>query len=88
MRTTMTICLVGLILVVFTAVADGANDMCAIEAAVIHHMQPSGVSKSNPPRISRVAIEGEYSVAVWTLGEAGGVAVLTDRSGAWKDCEG
>ena len=84
MRTIVPISLVGLIAMGFSAAASGASDMCAIEAAVVHYMQPGGVIKSGPPHVNRVAIEDNYSVALWTLGPAGGVAVLTDKSGTWK----
>lgn len=57
------------------------RNMCEIEKAVIHHMQPGGVRIQ--PDIHHVAIEDGYAIAAWTAGEAGGIAVLRDDSDVW-----
>src|SRR5579859_4771365 len=54
------------------AATDG--NMCLIEKAIVHHMQPAGVV--NPPEIDRIAIESGYAIALWTGGEAGGLVEL------------
>ncbi len=75
----------GLGLVIFSCIGAAAatdGNMCAIEKAVIHNMQPAGVK--NPPNINRVAIEGGYAVASWIDGEAGGIAVLRKKARVWS----
>jgi uncharacterized protein YecT (DUF1311 family) len=72
-----------IVIALFCIGAAPASDgnMCAIEKAVIHNMQPGGVKI--PPTINHIAIEDGYALAGWINGYAGGVAVLRERSNGW-----
>jgi hypothetical protein len=41
-------------------------------------------SSSRPPTVMEVVTSGQYALLDWTLGETGGQAVLTLRSGQWQ----
>lgn len=70
----------GLISLLGASIGEG--DMCAVESAVVHHMQPAGVT-TNRPIIREIAVEEGYAVALWVDGYAGGTATLKKKNGTW-----
>jgi hypothetical protein len=65
-----------------------AKKKVAIDAAVAKATIAQLLSKVDKtpeqPIIRRTSVEGNYAIATWTWGEAGGQALLTKKQGRWQ----
>lgn len=55
----------------------------AINQATVEYLQGSRENLSALPSITRTVIDGDYAIATWTWGEAGGQSGLTFTEESW-----
>ena len=55
----------------------------AINQATVEYLQGSRENLSALPSITRTVMDGDYAIATWTWGEAGGQSVLTLTDERW-----
>jgi hypothetical protein len=56
----------------------------AIAKATIEHLLSSKSKSKAQPIVRRTTVEGQYAIATWQWGEAGGQSVLIQQGKRWK----
>jgi hypothetical protein len=56
----------------------------AIAKATIAHLLSSKSQSKVQPTVRRTTVEGQYAIATWQWGEAGGQSILTQQGKRWK----
>ncbi len=71
-----------------TSVKAAPKKKMAIDAAVAKATIAQLLSKIDKtpeqPTIKRTSVEGNYAIATWTWGEAGGQTILARKQGRWQ----
>ncbi|WP_017301628.1 hypothetical protein [Nodosilinea nodulosa] len=78
------ITLSGLLPVIPPAIADVQTDTSTITTAVVQALTFPGQPKDANPRVSHVAVVGNYALVDWLLGDGGGEMLLTRQDNAWQ----
>ncbi|MEL7358229.1 MAG: hypothetical protein AAFN40_16900 [Cyanobacteria bacterium J06560_6] len=55
----------------------------AVTEATVTHLQQGSGNSPQPPTVRRTVIEGDYALATWIWGEAGGQTVLSRTDETW-----
>lgn len=63
------------------AIAQTPEQQQAIEEATIERVQQFGLPT---PSIEKITLIGEYGLATWLAGAAGGMVALIDRGDSWE----
>ncbi len=78
----------GLLPVIQPAIADVQTDTSAITATVVQALTVPGQPADANPRVSHVAVVGNYALVDWLLGDGGGEMLLTRQDDAWQVIDG
>lgn len=84
----LVITLSGLLSAIQPAIADVQTDTSAIAATVVQALTVPGQPADANPRVSHVAVVGNYALVDWLLGDGGGEMLLTRQDDAWQVVDG
>lgn len=65
-------------------VKDQVNINPAIAQATVARLLAKAAKPLEQPRVYRTTVEGNYAIASWLWGEAGGQTILTKKQGRWQ----
>lgn len=82
------ITLSGLLPMIQPAIADIQSDSSAITATVVRSLTFPGQPADANPRVSHIAIVGDYALVDWLLGDGGGEMLLTRQDDTWQVVDG
>ena len=78
----------GLLPMTRPAVALVQSDISQITPVVVQSLTFPGQPADANPRVTNVAVVGNYALAGWLLGDGGGEMLLIKKENAWQSVKG